>query len=879
MIARLYARLRARWNWQRREADLDEEIRFHLAEEADEHRARGLSLDQARLAARRDFGNVVAIREKTRETWGGAGLERLIQDIRYALRMTRRTPGFSTVAIVTLALAIGATTAILNVVVALRLRPLPYPDAGRLVVLFATTPKEGVYRDTTSFHDFSAWKDQSRAFTEVAAYRQDRFNITGDGTPEPLRGLKTSHEFMRVIGIAPALGRMFDRQEQQAKHQVAIISYGLWMRRYAGDQQILGRAILLNEVPHTVIGVLPRNFQFPPFQNTDLIVPVPERPCRSCGYIRAVGRLKPEGTVAAAQHELDAIAAARAAAFPDSNEGRGVNVVPLHEVATGPVRMPLLVVLGGGALVLLIGCANVGSLVLARGLARQREFAVRSALGAGSGRLVRQLLTESVSVAIVAAALGAVLAYFGSALLIDALAQRVPVPAIEFDWLLLASAILIAVVSGVMSGFPPALMVWKSDISHALKADGRSQSPGVAQQRLGKVLVVFQTALTVILLIAGGLLVKSFIGLQQVDTGFKSHQALTVNLLLPQRYANAQRRDAFIRQLLDSIGALPGVQAVAAHVDQPFQGGDRRETFKVEGHEDLSPTTGHPAAFNSVTGAFFEAMGIPVIRGRAFNDRDTAASPPVAVVNQTFARKFWPGEEAIGKRLRFYYDKNPDRWLSIVGIARDVRYRGRLSEATPQVFVPSEQPSPVYDAPDPFLALVVRTSHNPASVARAVQGQIWAADKDQPILSLQTLDRALSDEIAAPRTYSLLLGIFALIALVIACAGVYSSSAYAVVRRTRELGIRLAVGASPRQIVTLVMGQGVFLTVLGISIGAAASLAFRDVLSGLLHGVGSTDAWTILAVLVLFAGVAFLASYLPARRAIAIDPTRAIRFD
>ena len=750
MIAqRLYARLRALWSWRRREADLDEEIRFHLAEEADEQRARGLTPDQARLAAKRDFGNVAVVREVTRETWGWAGLERLIQDVRYALRMTRRTPGFSTVAVVTLALAIGATTAILNVVIALLLRPLPFPDPGRLVVLFATTPKEGVYRDTTSFHDFSAWKEQSGAFTDAAAYRQDRFNITGDGAPEPLRGLRTSHEFMRVMGIAPALGRMFDRQEQRVGQPVAVISYGLWTRRYSADPRILGKPILLNEVPHAVIGVLPRNFQFPPFQETDLIVPVPERPCRSCGYIRAVARLKPAGTVAAAQQELDAIAAGLAAAFPDSNEGRGVNVVPLRDVATGPVRTPLLVLLGGGGLVLLIGCANVGSLVLARGLARQRELAVRSALGAGAGRLVRQLLTESVSLAIVAAMLGAALAFFGSALLVNALAQRVPVPAIEFDWLLLASAILIAVVSGVTSGLPPALMVWKTDVSHALKADGRSHSGGGAQQRLGKALVVFQTALTVILLISGGLLVKSFMRLQQVDTGFSSHQALTANLLLSKRYADAERRDAFIRQLLDSIGALPGVQAVAAHVDQPFQGGGRRETFNVEGHRDPRPDTGHPAAFNLVSGAFFEAMGIPVIRGRGFNDRDTAASAPVAVVNETLVRSFWPEEDAIGKRLRFYYDKNPDRWLTIVGIVRDVRYRGRLMEATPQVFMPGQQP--FYEAQDPFLALVVRTASDPASLAHAVQAQIWAADKDQPILSLQPLARALSDEIAGPR--------------------------------------------------------------------------------------------------------------------------------
>jgi putative ABC transport system permease protein len=352
---------------------------------------------------------------------------------------------------------------------------------------------------------------------------------------------------------------------------------------------------------------------------------------------------------------------------------------------------------------------------------------------------------------------------------------------------------------------------------------------------------------------------------------------LTANLLLSNRYLDEARRDAFIRQLLDSIGSLPGVQAVAAHIDPPFQGGGRRETFTIEGHPDPRPDTGHPAAFNIVSGAFFEAMGIPVIRGRGFDDRDTAAGAPVAVVNDVLARRFWPDGDAIGKRLRFYYDKDPGRWLTIIGIVRDVRYRGRLMETTPQVFTPGQQP--FYEARDPFLALVVRTASEPASLARAVQAQIWAADKDQPILSLQPLERALSDEIAGPRVYSLLLSMFAVVALVIACAGVYSASAYAVVRRTRELGIRLAIGASPRQIFTLLLRQGAVLTLAGIAIGAAASIALRDVVSGLLYGVGPTDAPTIVGALILFSAVAFVAMYIPARRAVAIDPADAIRHD
>lgn len=576
MLRRIYARLHSLWNWRRKESDLDEEIQFHLSEEADERSAAGISAEEARVAAKKDFGNSTLVREATREAWGWAGCERVMQDARLAARMIGRQPGFSAVAVLTLALGIGATTAILNVVNSLVLRPLPFPDADRLVVLFATTPKRGVYRDTTSFFDFLAWKNQSHAFADAAAYRQDQFNITGDGAPEPLKGLRASHELLNVLGVTPVIGRAFDEQEQHASHAVVLISHGLWTRRYGSDPRILGRTILLNEVSHSVVGVLPAGFQFPPFQDTDVLAPVPERPCRSCGYIRAVARLKLEVPATAAQQQLDVIAARLEKAFPDSNEGRGVSIVPLQDVAVGSVRTPLLVLLGAGVFVLLIGCGNVGNLVLARGIARQRELAVRSALGAGTGRLVRQLLTESVSFALVAALLGAVVAFLGSELLVASLSQRFPLPQIPFNWTLLAFAFLIAVLSGVLSGLPPALMVWKSDLNGWLKQDGRSQAGGTTQNRLRNLLVVSQTALAVMLLIGAGLLVKSFVLLQQVDLGLNPRHVLTADMLLSKRYADAERREIFLREVLSSIAALPGVQHVAVQSDSPFQGGGRQ---------------------------------------------------------------------------------------------------------------------------------------------------------------------------------------------------------------------------------------------------------------------------------------------------------------
>ncbi len=490
---------------------------------------------------------------------------------------------------------------------------------------------------------------------------------------------------------------------------------------------------------------------------------------------------------------------------------------------------------------------------------------MRSALGAPRARLVRRFLTESVSLAAIAALLGSVIAFWGSQFLVASLSQRFHLPRITLDWALLAFAFLIAVATGVLSGFPPALTVWRAGLGESLKQAGRGQSGGVTQTRLGNLLVVTQTALTVILLIGAGLLVKSFIRMQQIDIGLNSRQALTANLLLSKRYLDPGRREIFVRNLLESVGSAPGVQEVAVHTDPPFMGGGSHETFKVEGVADPSPQHGYPAGFDVVSGGFFRAMDIPVTRGRDFDRQDTANSPPVAIVNETMARQFWPNGDAIGKRLQFYYDKDPRRWLSIVGVARDVRYFGRLIEPVPQVFVPSRQ-SPYASLPypqAPFVSLVVRTATDRGLMIAAVRERIWAVDKDQPIANLQPMDQILEESAAAPRMYMLLLSIFAAIALVIAGAGIYGLSAYAVVRRTQELGIRLALGATPGQILVLVLRHGMLLILIGGGMGVAGTLALTKVISGFLYGVTATDAPTFVGVLLLFAALAFLSMYIP----------------
>jgi putative ABC transport system permease protein len=579
-----------------------------------------------------------------------------------------------------------------------------------------------------------------------------------------------------------------------------------------------------------------------------------------------------------AQRELDAIAAAREKAFPDSNGGRGVNVVPLQEVAIGAVRTPLLVLLGAGVFVLLIGCGNVGNLVLARSLARRREFAIRNALGAGRTRLVRQLLTESLALAVVAALVGAVLANPGSKLLSASLALRFPLPDVPFNWSFLGFAILLAAGSGLLSALPPVLMVWTSNLGRFLQQDGRGGTDR-SHRRMREVLMVSQTALTVVLLIGAGLLLKTFVTLRQIDLGLDPRQVLTADLLLSKRNADPSRRDQFLRDVLDAVRRLPGVQSAGLQTDSAYEGGGSRETFTIDGRPDPAPDAGHAAAANLIGGDLLEALGVALVRGRRFDSGDTPQSLPVAIVNETMARQFWPGDDPIGKRLRLYYDRDPRRWITIVGVVRDARFR--YEQAAPQMFLPDLQ-RPYQSLPyanPPHVSLVVRLSGDPAAFAGALQAGIWSIDRDQPILRVQPLDQILWRSVAEPRVYALLVGIFAAVALVISSAGIYALFAFVVARRAREIGIRLAIGATSRQILALVLRGGMRLTLLGTAIGIAGALGLSRMLSGFLHGITPTEPVTFAAVLALVGTAAAVATFIPARRAAKIDPVVAVRCD
>ncbi len=877
MPTRLLSKLRALVNWRRKETELDDEIAFHLSEETDDRTANGASLEAARTGAVRDFGNVTLVRETTRESWGWAPIERLFQDARCAFRMLRRDRAFAAVAVLTLALGIGSTTAILNVVNALVLRSLPFADADRLVVLYATTPARSILRDTTSFHDFSAWKNESHAFAAAAAYRVDDVTVTGEHPPEPLRAIRATDELLGVLDVRPVIGRMFGPEEQKANQPVVLISHDVWTRLYGRDPTVTERTVVVNEASYAILGVLPAGFQFPPFQQTDLLLPVAERTCRSCGYIRGVARLGAGASLAAAQGELDTIARRREQAFPDSNGGRGVNAVPLHEVAVGVVRTPLFVLLGAGVFVLFIGCGNVANLVLARSLSRRREFVIRVALGAGTGRLVRQLLTESMCLAVFAAFLGAVLAVLGSQILSVSLAERFPLPPVPFNWVLLAFTLSVALVSGVLSGLPPIVVLWKSRLAASIRQDRGGQE--FAQRRLRSVLMASQTALTVMLLVGAGLLLKSFVVLQQVDLGLDPRHVLSADLVLSKRNIEPVRNVTFLRELLDASRALPDVRHAGLHTDSIFRGGGSTETLTIEGLPDPGPDQGHAVGASAIDGDLFPALGIPMFHGRSFDGRDSRQSTPVVIVNESMARKFWPADGPIGKRVRLFYDRDRDHWFTIVGVVGDARYR--YEPSGPKMFFALAQ-LPYRSLPyqnTGFVSVVLRTSGEPAAVARALQDRIWAIDRNQPVLNVQPLEQILRRSVAEPRVYALLLGIFAAIALVIACTGIYALGAYLVVRRTREIGIRLAIGATPRQILSLILRGNVAMTAVGVGIGLAGSLALSRVIAGVLHGVTPTDAPTFAVVLLIFTLVAAAASYIPARRAARIDPTVAVRTD
>ena len=804
----------------------------------------------------------------------------MFNDILYALRSLRKKPLFAAVAVLTLALGIGANTAIFTVVNAVLLRPLPYPGSQRLMMLWTYNPLQGFDKDVSTYPNFEDWRNASQSFERISGYTGPSFTLTGLGDPAQIRGATVTWEFFETMGSPPLLGRAFTAADGVAgTGQTAVVSHGFWQNRMGADPGVVGRAITLNGASYEVIGVMPESFAYP--EDAELWTPMtPTGPFgrmftqRGSFWLTVIGRLKPGVTRAAAQSEMDGIAARLERQYP-TNAGIGVRLVPLHDEIVGDVRRPLLVLLGAVCFVLLIACANVANLLLTRSSSRQRELAIRSALGAGRTRLLRQMLTESIVLAVIGGTLGVLLAAWSVDLLQSLAPPGLPrLSGIRIDMRVLSYALAAAVVTGLLFGVAPAIHAAGDNSGGRLKEGGRSGGDGAAGRRIRSVLAVAELAVALVLLIGAGLLVRSIVALNSVDPGFATRNVLALRVELPRlKYSEPAKTVAFFRELGEKLGALPGVQSTGAGTSLLLSQLPNSASLAVEGRPPVDTSQQNiPVPFDAVTPGFFSTLQIPLLRGRMFNDADSERSQPVALVNESFVRRFFPNEDPLGRRITFGNPTNPQvRWSTIVGVVADTRRGGFGRPVWAETYFPHQQSG------DRRMFMFVRTSGDPAALARAAQAQVWSVDRDQAISSVRTVAETVARSEANRRFVTLLLGIFAAVALVLAAIGVYGVLAYATAQRTHEIGIRMALGADRSSVLRMVLGGGMKLAGAGLAIGIAGALALTQVLSGLLFGVSARDPLTFVLVPSALAAVALLASWIPARRAVRVEPVVALR--
>ncbi|HEV8484611.1 MAG TPA: ABC transporter permease [Blastocatellia bacterium] len=803
-------------------------------------------------------------------------MQRLLQDLRYGARMLATKPAFTLIAVVTLALGIGANTAIFSVVNAVLLRPLPYKDSERIMTIWQDNSRAGMKREAVSPANFLDIRNRNQLFEAIAAAEPFGYSLTGQGEPERFSSWLVSADFFQILGVDALYGRTFLPEEYKSGNEaVVVIGHGLWQRRFGGDPGLVGQTVLLNGQPYTIVGVMPPEFQFPPGRElwAPNVIPKSYSRDRGSAWIPVVGRLKAGVSVVQAQHEIDGIAAQLAAEYPHTNSEVGVRVVPLREQMVGQVRPALLVLLGAVGFVLLIACTNVANLLLVRAAARHREFAIRSALGANRGRLVRQLLTESLSLALLGGIGGTLLASWG----VDAIIALSPGNLPRIDQIILDSHVLffalgVSVLTSLIFGLAPALQLSKPNLHESLKEGGRSLTPGSARHRFRNVLVVSEIGLALILLIGAGLLIRSFAGLLQVDPGFATQKALTLEVHVWGQSRTPQQRMAFFDQTVNRIAALPGVEAAGAVSALPFHTNsiDIRSEFTIEGVP--APLAGEePTAYATVaTVDYFSALGIPLRHGRLFTRFDNQDSPPIVLIGETMARRFWPAEDPVGKRIKVTFMGQP-KVREVIGVIGDVRHTGLDSDPRVELFLPHLQ------EPYGSMTYVVRTAADPAALLPTVKEAIWSVNRDQPFASTATIEALVSRSLAERRFTLLLLGSFAVIALTMAAVGIYGLISFSTSQRIHEIGVRMALGAQARDIFKLVVGEGMLLTTLGVCAGLAGAFALTHVMSGLLFRVSPTDPITFAAITILLIVVSLLACYLPARRATRVDPMLALR--
>jgi len=856
--------------------DIEEELQAHLEMESEANQEQGMSPDQARVSAMRSFGNLASIKDLAYEIRGGGLMETFWQDLRYSGRMLLKNPSFTLIAILTLGLGIGANTAIFSIVNAVLLRPFPYQAPEHLVMI-----GEDVPRGSVSYPNFADWKDDRKAFESTSAVRaNENFNLTGVGEPERLQGRLVSAEFLSTLGVKPFLGRDFlTEEDRQGATPAVILSYGFWSRRFGNDLNIIGKQITLNKQSFTVIGVTPADFEYG--LAADVTVPIGLQADRfktrgADPGISVVARLKPNASLKQAESELNLIYTRLEQAHPQSNTGRRAVLMPLHEAFIGDVRQPLLILLGAVGLVLLIACANVANLLLVRASTRRREISVRVALGASRSRIIRQLLTESVLLSLIGGLLGIILAYWGAGFIAYKLPEGIPrLLESNVDGSVLVFSLGVSILTGLLFGLAPALQASRLNLTESLKEGDRGSSGN--RQRLRSVLVIGEVALTLTLLVGAGLLVQSFRRVLQVDPGFKAQNLLTMQVSVNN--SDGQQIANFFQQLLQNVRQLPGVESVAVSNGLPL-GVANHPTFFIEGRPRPENGSAPSGIRYTVSPDYFKTMGIEVLKGRVFSAQDNPETPPEVIIDEALAQQNFPNEDPIGKRISQSASGMPS--YEIIGLVRHVEHDnldGPMMR-TPQ-FYTAFNPTPLDKLPTQVrrINLLTRTNVEPSSLSAAIRGEIAALNRDQAIFNVRTMEEIVGLSVAPRRFSMLLLVIFAVVALALASIGIYGMLSYAVAQRTREIGLRMTLGAQRSNVLKLVIAEGMKLAIAGIGLGLVASLLLTRTIKNLLFGVSANDPLTFVAIALLLMFVALLACWIPARRATKVDPMIALRYE
>ncbi len=803
----------------------------------------------------------------------------LFSDLRYALRGIIKRPGFTAIAVVTLALGIGANTAIFSTVNALLINPLPFPDQGRVVAIWDKDPGRGLDHNEVAMANYLDWRAQNRSFEHLALERWWSTNLTAGDTPERVQGFLVTANFFDVLGVKPVKGRNFAEEENQpGKDTVAIITDSLWQRRFGSDPNIVNKTISTNGIVRTVIGVLPEEFNYP--KGAEVYAPIALTPAliknRQNHAFYVIGRLKPGVSLRNAQADMDTLTARLASQYPETNVGLGATVYPIVADTVRQYSTALWVMMGAVGFVLLIACANVANLMLARATGRQKEIALRAALGASRWRIVRQLLVESLIIALIGGTLGILVGFWG----IDLLKASNPGEAAQYapGWKhlginlpVLLFTLGISILSGLIFGLAPAWQASKPDLNDALKEGGRHSSSG--SRRLRSLLVISEVALSLVLLIGAGLLFRSFLAMLKTNPGFNPDGVLTMNLNLPvAKYKDESARANFFTDLVQRVKTLPGVQSAAVVNYLPLGGANSSDAFLVEGQPEPRPGQENIGRYRVCTPDYFQTMGISILKGRPFTDQDRAGSKPVIIVNETLARKYWPNGEAVGKRMRFYGPLDKAPWMEVVGIAQDVKHELNLP-LTPDYYTPHAQDA--WNA----MVLVARTTVEPGSMTGPIRQQVLAIDKDQPVYGVYTMNEVRAISVTLYTFSFVTIAIFATVALLLASIGIYGVMAFAVTQRTQEIGIRMALGARALDVLKLVVTNGMWLALIGVVAGLAGAFGITRLMGSLLFDVSPTDLMTFTLVTAFLLLVALIACYIPARRATKVDPLVALRYE